>query len=73
MDRTAEHGKEEWVNCNTHVNTLEGFWSQLKRSIGSTHIHVSKKYLANYLGEFEFQFNLRDKESAMFPRLLADF
>ena len=68
---TVEHGKEEWVDGETHVNTLEGLWSQLKRSISGTHVHVSKKYLASYLGEFEFRFNLRDKEAAMFPRLLA--
>ena len=68
---TVDHGKEEWVNGNTHVNTLEGFWSQLKRSISGTHVHVSKKHLAKYLGEFEFRFNLRNSEADMFPRLLA--
>lgn len=68
---TVDHGKEEWVNGNTHVNTLEGFWSQIKRSISGTHVHVSTKYLANYLSEFEFRFNLRDSESVMFSRLLA--
>lgn len=68
---TIDHGKEEWVYGDTHVNTLEAFWSQLKHSISGTQVHVSKKYFGNYLGEFEFPYNLRQSETVMFPHLLA--
>jgi transposase len=55
------------------VNTLECFWSQLKRSIHGTHVHVSAKHLPRYLGEFEYRFNLRKAPALMFARLIASF
>ncbi len=72
------HGAKEYVRGNTHTNTIEGFWSQLKRSILSTHIHVSAKHMDKYLGEFEFRFNMREKNGkkmshAMFNRLIHAF
>lgn len=46
----VNHSKDEWVRGETHVNSLEGFWSQIKRSIRGTHIHVSARHLHKYLG-----------------------
>ena len=54
--RTIEHGRKEYARGDVHVNTLEAFWSMLKRSIRGTHIHVSPKYLPKYLGEFEYRY-----------------
>ena len=73
VHKTVEHGSKEWVNGETHVNGLEGFWGQLKRSIRGTHIHVSPKHLAKYLGEFEYRYNMRKTPEIMFDRLLASF
>lgn len=70
---TVEHGKEKYVNGIFHVNSIEGFWSRLKNSIKGTHIHVSKKHLAKYLGEFEYRYNMRSNPSLMFDRLLKAF
>jgi transposase-like protein len=70
---TVEHGAKQYVNGIHHVNSLEGFWSQIKRSIKGTHIHVSKKHLAKYLGEFEFRYNMRAIPYLMFDRLLTAF
>ena len=70
---SVNHSDEEWVNGIHHTNSLEGFWSQLKRSISGTHIHVSGKHLAKYLVEFEYRFNLRHAPDQMFPRLMASF
>jgi len=67
----VDHGRKQWASGDTHVNTLEAFWSMLKRSIRGTHIHVSGKHLAKYLDEFEFRYNLRKHLALMFPRLLA--
>ncbi len=64
------HSADEWVRGDTHVNTVEGFWLQLKRSIRGMHVHVSKKYLPKYLGEFEYRFNMRRAPDQMFARLL---
>ena len=70
---TVSHSKEQWVDGETHVNSLEGFWAQIKRSIRGTHIHVSRKHLPKYLGEFEFRYNLRRQPEMMFARLLLSF
>ena len=69
----VNHTDEEWVRGIHHTNSIEGFWSQLKRSISGTHIHVSRKHLSKYLVEFEYRFNLRHASDQMFPRLMARF
>lgn len=70
---TVNHSADEWVRGATHVNSIEGFWSQLKRSIRGTHVHVSAKHLPKYLGEFEFRYNMRKMPELMFARLLMSF
>ena len=70
---TVNHSADEWVRGATHVNSIEGFWSQLKRSIRGTHVHVSRKHLPKYLGEFEFRYNMRKTPEVMFSRLLQSF
>jgi transposase-like protein len=69
----VKHQLNEWVKGIHHTQTIEGFWSQIKRSIRGTHIHVSKKHMAKYLGEFEYRYNMRFNPSLMFDRLLASF
>jgi transposase-like protein len=70
---TVKHGVKQYVNGIHHTNSIEGFWSILKRSIKGTHVHVSKKHLAKYLGEFEFRYNMRANPSLMFDRLILAF
>ena len=67
---SVNHKADEYVRGDRHTNTIEGFWSILKRSIKGTHVHVSKRHLAKYLAEFEFRWNLRHDPAAMFPLLL---
>lgn len=69
----VNHAREEWVNGPHHTNSLEGVWSILKRNIAGTHVHVSRKHLWKYLGEFEFRYNMRKTPGLMFDRLLASF
>ena len=66
---TVNHSKLEYVRGVAHTNTIEGFWSQLKRSIDGTYHAVSPKYLPSYLNEFVFRYNVR--QSAVFLHLLA--
>jgi len=56
---TVNHSKLEYVRGTAHTNTIEGFWSQLKRSIDGTYHAVSPKYLQSYVDEFVFRYNLR--------------
>ena len=57
----------------SYGDTFEGFWSHIKRSILGTHIHVSRKHMEKYLGEFEYRYNMRDKPEIMFNDLLLSF
>ncbi len=50
--QTVDHGSKEYARGDVHVNSVEGFWSQLKRSIRGTHVWVSGKHLPKYRGEF---------------------
>lgn len=68
----VKHGKNEYVRGNSHTNTIEGFWSQFKRSVHGTFHCVSPKHLQTYLDEFSFRYNHRDVSSLpclMFSRV----
>jgi transposase len=67
----VNHKIEEWVNGIHHTNTIEGFWSHLKRGISSTHVFVSKKHAQKYVDEFAFRYNNRHAPAEMFQRMLA--
>ena len=69
----VNHSEKKWARGKHHTNTIESFWSMLKRSIHGTHIHVSAKHLSKYLGEFEYRFYMRKAPYKMFSRLLASF
>jgi transposase-like protein len=62
----VNHGRKEYARGKCHTNCIEGFWSQLKRSIDGTHHHVSRKYLQNYVNEFAFRYSNRYASSSMF-------
>jgi len=66
----VSHGAGQYVNGTAHTNTLEGFWSLLKRGIVGQYHQVSKKHLNKYINEFCFRYNYRDNES-VFELLLA--
>ena len=67
---SVNHGQEQWVKGASHTNSIEGYWSHIKRSIRGTHIHVSKKHLPKYLAEFDFRHNLRTMPDQMFHLLI---
>jgi transposase-like protein/predicted RNA-binding Zn-ribbon protein involved in translation (DUF1610 family) len=69
----VDHNRGEFVRGDCHTQTIEGFWSQLKRGINGTHIHVSAKHLPKYLGEFEFRWNMRKEPHLMLDRMLYSF
>lgn len=67
------HKREQWKKGEHHTNSIEGYWSHLKKSIASTHIQVSKKHMNKYLKEFEYRFNARQNPASMFPELISSF
>ena len=71
--KRVNHSAGEHARGNVHVNSLESFWAQLKRSISGTHIHVSSKHLWKYAKEAEYRFNRRNRPQTMFDELLRTF
>jgi|TARA_R110002124_G_scaffold9708_7_gene49962 transposase-like protein len=71
--KTVEHGAGQYAHNGVHVNSLEGYWSMLKKGIKSTHIHVSGKHLEKYAKEFEYRYNSRKNPEDMFPELISSF
>ena len=55
----VNHGIGEYVRGDAHTNTIEGYFSILKRGITGTYHHVSQQHLKRYLGEFDFRYNER--------------
>lgn len=56
------HSKGEYVSkqdTTIHTNTVEGYFSILKRGIFGTFHHVSEAHLHRYLSEFDFRYNAR--------------
>ncbi len=74
---SVNHSKDEWAKVdpetgvNHHVQHVESFWSLFKRSVKSTHIHVSAKRMQVYLDEFTFRSNHRQMGNAMFDLLIG--
>ncbi len=60
--RYVSHEKGQYVIGAVHTNTIEGFWSMLKRSIIGVHHNVSRKYLPLYVAERSFVYNNRNNE-----------
>jgi ISXO2-like transposase domain len=42
-----------------HTNTIEGYFSILKRGINGVYHHVSQQHLKRYLAEFDYRYNER--------------
>lgn len=63
----------EYVNGETHVNGIEGFWSLLKRGIYGIYHSVSAKHIQNYVDEFVFRYNTRGtSEDKRFASMLSN-
>tara|TARA_R110000868_G_scaffold80875_7_gene229274 strand:- start:3110 stop:4054 length:945 start_codon:yes stop_codon:yes gene_type:complete len=55
----VNHGAGEYVRGDAHTNTIEGYFSVMKRGITGTYHHVSQQHLKRYLAEFDFRYNER--------------
>jgi ISXO2-like transposase domain len=49
------------VRGDAHTNTVEGFFSILKRGMYGVYQHVSEAHLPRYLAEFDFRYSNREK------------
>ena len=55
----VDHSHGQHVIGAVHTNTIEGFWSLIKRGIMGSFHKVSHKYLPLYVAEFQFRYNNR--------------
>ena len=68
--KRINHSTKVYVMGDVHTNTIEGFWSLVKRGIGGVYHQVSEKYLQSYLDEYTFRYNRRDQGNLIFTSLL---
>lgn len=57
--RQINHANGSYVVGDIHTNTIENFWSCLKRTLGGTYIAVRARHLTAYVAEQVFRFNHR--------------
>ncbi len=69
--RHVKHSERVYVSGDVHVNTIEGFWSLVKRGIDGVYHSVSRRHLLGYLNEYAWRYNHRDDGRSQFRSLLA--
>jgi transposase-like protein len=70
--QTVAHAREEYARGSVHTNSIEGFWSLLKRQIIGIHHWVSPKHLDQYVAEASWRYMLRERETgSLVTTLLA--
>ncbi len=55
------HEKDEYVRGIYHTNSIEGYWSLLKRGIIGIYHYVSPEHLQRYCDEFSYRYNTRQQ------------
>jgi hypothetical protein len=55
----VKHNEGEYVNGRIYTNTIEGFWSILKRGIVGIYHFTPRKHIQRYVDEFVFRYNTR--------------
>ena len=68
--KRINHSTKVYVMGDVHTNTIEGFWSLVKRGIGGVYHQVSHKYLQTYLDEYSFRYNRRNEGNLIFNAFL---
>lgn len=58
----VSHEAQEYVVGAIHTNTIEGFWSIIKRGVVGNFYKASGKYMPLYVAEFQFRHNNRENE-----------
>lgn len=60
----VDHSKDQYVVNGFHTNSIEGYWSLLKRGIIGIYHFVSPQHLHRYCNEFSFRYNTRKSTEA---------
>ena len=62
VDRAVINHSVRYADGETHTNTIEGFWSLLKRAWYGSHHHYSKSYTPLFVAEANWKYNHRKDE-----------
>jgi hypothetical protein len=57
----VQHSAGEYVRGDASTNTVEGFFSILRRGLYGTYQHVSEEHLHRYLNEFDYRYSHRER------------
>lgn len=68
--KRIRHSEKVYVSGDVHTNTIEGFWSLVKRGIDGVYHSVSRKHLQGYLNEYAWRYNQRFEPKDRFQLLL---
>jgi transposase-like protein len=64
--------EETYVSGDIHTQGIENYWSLLKRGLYGIFQHVNKKYLPQYLSEFQYRYNARNiTDAERFAKLMS--
>jgi transposase len=73
---TVNHGEKEYARdddgdgfCEVHCNTLEGLWAALRTFLRPFR-GVHKRYIAQYVAVFEWEYNLKDDYKTLLRAML---
>ncbi len=58
--KRVNHARRIYVEGDVHTNTVEGFWSLLRRGISGVYHGVSTRHLQSYVDEYVFRYNNRE-------------
>ena len=64
------HAQKVYVSGDVHTNTIDGFWSHVKRGVSGVYRGVSSKHLQSYLDEYVFRYNNRGDARGVFTAFL---
>ncbi len=68
----VSHGAGQYVDGDAYTNTMEGFWSLLKRSVVGIYHSLTRKHLQKYVDECVFRYNTRKlKEGERMNKMLS--
>ena len=66
----VKHAGHVYVSGDLYTNTIEGFWSLVKRGIGGVYHSISAKHLQGYLNEYTWRYNYRGDDRAQLLTLI---
>ncbi len=66
----VDHSAGQYVHNGAGTNLLEGYFSQLKRSLDGTHHHISRQHLHRYLVQFDWLYSNCKLDDSTRMRLL---